>query len=147
MRINCTSSLTSSCLRLIGFDLQSSFVSTFAIIRSAFPFLAFTIGALASPALADTKDAWCFTQQVGQLPTTLRQCGFSQRQGNVNVYRGNITYIFSNAQQGISYERVNDYGGIIFRSPNGLVRVFWERPCSEWSGCAGDSWLIFFVIL
>ena len=79
------------------------------------------------------------SHSVCQLPTSLRQCAFSQRNGNVNIYLSNITYFFSNAQKGISYERINGYVGIIFRSPNGLLRVFWERPCSEWSGCAGDS--------
>jgi hypothetical protein len=37
------------------------------------------------------------------------------------------------------YTRTNGYGGIVFQSPNGLLRVFWEQPCNEWNGCAGDG--------
>ena len=90
-----------------------------------------------SPARADQAQTWCFTQEVGKAPTQLRQCGFSQRQGNVRVYRGNIMYFFDVAGQGKSYDRINDESGIIFKSPRALLRVFWDRPCNEWKGCAG----------
>ena len=110
-----------------------------AMIRTTLTAAALAIGSLGSPAMADTAEVWCFTQQTGHAPTSVKACGFSQRQGNVRVHRDTITYVFHAEQQGIRYERVNDQGGIVFRSPNGLLRVFWERPCSEWTGCAGGG--------
>ena len=107
------------------------------MIRTSFAAAFVAISALASPAHADTADVWCFTQETGKAPTELKQCGFSQRQGNVRVNRGNIGYFFASEQEGKSYERTADEGGLIFRSPRGQLRVFWERPCNEWNGCAG----------
>ena len=112
------------------------------MIRFTLTVLSLIISALPTTVMADTTDVWCFTQQRGYGPTSLKQCGFSERQGNVNVYREGITYVFVDAQQGISFDRINDLGGILFQSPHGLLRVFWDRPCSEWSGCAGDSWFL-----
>ena len=112
------------------------------MIRFTLTVLSLIISALPTAVMADTTDVWCFTQQRGYGPTSLKQCGFSERQGNVNVYRESITYVFADAQQGISFDRINDLGGILFQSPHGLLRVFWDRPCSEWSGCAGDSWFL-----
>ena len=109
------------------------------MIRTGITAVAIAIGTLMPSAQADSAQVWCFTQQTGQNPTSLKRCGFSQRQGNVNVFRDGITYSFRVEQQGKRYERINDQGGIVFRSPTGLLRVFWERPCSEWTGCAGGD--------
>ena len=107
------------------------------MIRTSFTAALVISGALMAPAHADTADVWCFTQETGKAPTELKQCGFSQRQGSVRVYRNNIDYFFDVAGQGKNYERINDDGGIIFKSARGQLRVFWERPCNEWNGCAG----------
>ena len=107
------------------------------MIRTSFTAALVAIGALVAPAHADTADVWCFTQETGKAPTELKQCGFSQRQGSVRVYRDNIDYFFDVSGQGKNYERINDDGGIIFKSARGQLRVFWERPCNEWNGCAG----------
>lgn len=107
------------------------------MIRSTFTAAVLAIGSLVAPAHADTADVWCFTQETRMAPTELKECGFSQRQGTVRVYRDGITYFFAADQQGKTYERINDEGGIIFKSPGGQLRVFWERPCNEWNGCAG----------
>ena len=109
------------------------------MIRIFLTTIAIALAAIATPAKADTADVWCFTQQTGQEPTETQKCGFSQSGGNVSVYRGSIEYRFTSAQQGKFYTRTNGYGGIVFQSPNGLLRVFWEQPCNEWNGCAGDG--------
>ena len=100
------------------------------MIRTTFTSAAIAISALVAPAHADTADVWCFTQEIGKAPTELKQCGFSQRQGNVRVYRDNIDYFFASEQEGKSYVRSADEGGLIFKSPSGQLRVFWERPLS-----------------
>ena len=109
------------------------------MIRTTLTTIAIALSAIATPAKADTAQVWCFTQQVGHQPTETKTCSFSQSGGNVSVYRGRIEYRFNAEQQGNFYTRTNDYGGIVFRSPNGLLRVFWEQPCNEWKGCAGDG--------
>ena len=109
------------------------------MIRITLATVAITFAAMATPAMADTAEIWCFTQQTGQQPTETKRCSFSQSDGNVSVYRGSIEYRFISEHQGKFYTRTNGYGGIMFRSPNGLLRVFWEQPCNEWNGCAGDS--------
>ena len=96
------------------------------------------LGPLGSGVKADTAEVWCFTQQQGQWPTNTKPCGFSQRQGNVRIDRDGISYLFRSDQQGQRYERIATQRGLTFRSPTGLIQVFWERPCSEWKGCAGD---------
>jgi hypothetical protein len=111
--------------------------ATKGMIRTTFTAAAIAISALVAPAHADTADVWCFTQETGKAATELKQCGFSQRQGNVRVYRDNIDYFFASEQEGKSYERTADGGGLIFKSPKGLLRVFWQRPCSEENSCAG----------
>ena len=110
------------------------------MIRTTLTTIAIALSAIATPAKADTAQVWCFTQQAGHQPTETKTCSFSQSGGNVSVYRGRIEYRFNAEQQGNFYTRTNDYGGIVFRSPNGLLRVFWEQPCNEWKGCAGDGW-------
>ena len=100
------------------------------MIRTSCAAVFVAIGALVAPAQADTADVWCFTQENGKAPTELKQCGFSQRQGNVRVYRDNIDYFFASEQEGKSYVRTADEGGLIFKSPSGQLRVFWERPLS-----------------
>ena len=107
------------------------------MIRTTFTAIAISIGTLVAPAQADTADVWCFTQEVGKIATELKPCGFSQRQGNVRVYRDNIDYFFASEQEGKSYERFADEGGLIFKSPRGQLRVFWQRPCNEWNSCVG----------
>ena len=107
------------------------------MIRTTLAAAAIAITALVAPAHADTADVWCFTQETGFSPTELKECGFSQRQGNVRVYRDNVAYFFAADQQGKSYERIAEEGGLIFKSPRGQLRVFWERPCNKWNGCAG----------
>lgn len=109
------------------------------MIRTTLTTIAIALAAIATPAKADTAQVWCFTQQSGHQPTETKTCSFSQSGGNVSVYRGRIEYRFNADQQGNLYTRTNDYGGIVFRSPNGLLRVFWEQPCNEWNGCAGDG--------
>lgn len=109
------------------------------MIRTTLTTIAIALSAISTPAKADTAQVWCFTQQAGHQPTETKTCSFSQSGGNVSVYRGRIEYRFNAEQQGNFYTRTNDYGGIVFRSPNGLLRVFWEQPCNEWKGCAGDS--------
>ena len=109
------------------------------MIRITLTIIAITVAAIATPAKADTADVWCFTQQTGQQPTKTKKCGFSQSGGKVSVHRENIEYRFTSEQQGKLYTRINGYGGIVFQSPNGLLRVFWEQPCNEWNGCAGDG--------
>ena len=109
------------------------------MIRITLATVAITFAAIATPAMADTAEIWCFTQQTGQQPTETKRCSFSQSGGNVSVYRGSIEYRFTSEHQGKLYTRTNDYGGIVFRSPNGLLRLFWEQPCNEWNGCAGDG--------
>ena len=109
------------------------------MIRNTLTTIAIALTAIATPAKADTAQVWCFTQQVGHQPTETKTCSSSQSDGNVRLYRGQIEYRFNAEQQGNFYTRTNDYGGIVFRSPNGLLRVFWEQPCNEWSGCAGDG--------
>ena len=109
------------------------------MIRTILATIAITFATMATSAKADTAEVWCFTQQIGHLPTKTKKCSFSQSAGNVSVYRGRVEYRFESEQQGKLYTRTNHYGGIVFRSPNGLVRVFWEQPCNEWKGCAGDS--------
>ena len=108
------------------------------MIRTTLTTIAIALAAIATSAKADTIRVWCFTQQDGHQPTKTKTCSFSKSGGNVSVYRGRIEYRFNAEQQGNFYTRTNDYGGIVFRSPNGLLRVFWEQPCNEWSGCAGD---------
>ena len=110
------------------------------MIRTTLTTIAIALSAIATPAKADTAQVWCFTQQAGHQPTETKTCSFSQSGGNVSVYRGRIEYRFNAEQQGNFYTRTNDYGGIVFRSPKGLLRVFWEQPCNEWKGCAGDGW-------
>ena len=110
------------------------------MIRTTLTTIAIVLSAIATPSKADTAQVWCFTQQAGHQPTETKTCSFSQSGGNVSVYRGRIEYRFNAEQQGNFYTRTNDYGGIVFRSPNGLLRVFWEQPCNEWKGCAGDGW-------
>ena len=109
------------------------------MIHTTLTTIAIALTAIATPAKADTAQVWCFTQQAGHQPTETKTCSFSQSGGNVSVYRGRIEYRFNAEQQGNFYTRTNDYGGIVFRSPNGLLRVFWEQPCNEWKGCAGDG--------
>ena len=120
-------------------ELPMSIRGAKAAIRTTLTATTIAIGALVTPAQADTADVWCFTQENGFPPTELKPCGFSQRQGNVRVYRGNVDYFFASEQDGKSYERVADEGGLVFKSPRGQLRVFWERPCNEWNGCAGGG--------
>ena len=51
-----------------------------------------------------------------------------------------IDSFFDGAGQGQNQARINDERGILFKSPRGQLRVFWERPCNTWNGCAvGDE--------
>ena len=109
------------------------------MIRITLATVAITYAAMATPAMADTAKVWCFTQQNGEQPTETKRCSLSQSGDNVSVYRGGIEYRFISEHQGKFYTRTNGYSGIVFRSPNGLLRVFWEQPCNEWNGCAGDD--------
>ena len=58
------------------------------------------------------------------VPTELKQCGFSQRQGNVTVYRNDIADFFASELAGKGYECIAYEGGLIFKSPRSPLRVF-----------------------
>ena len=96
------------------------------MIRTTLTAAALALGTLVLPAMADTAGVLCWTQQAGQARTETKDCGFSQRQGNVRVYRGSVDYLFLASEQGKSYQRTNSAEGILFETPGGALQVIWK---------------------
>ncbi|MEB3331575.1 MAG: hypothetical protein VKI83_03665 [Synechococcaceae cyanobacterium] len=93
--------------------------------------LAFATAALASPALADSTEAFCrLSRHDHTIPVEEGPCRFSQRQGNVNVEMGNRwAFRFDSDADGKDYRRENTATGIRFsREGQYTLSVFWQKP-------------------
>jgi hypothetical protein len=105
------------------------------MIRTTLTALVIAGGAFATPALADTTQAYCeLVRDNGEM--LKGNCTWSQRQGNVSISNfNNYAFDFPAAEQGKTYERINREGaGPSFKRPGYVINVYWEKPAREPGG-------------
>ena len=98
---------------------------------------ALLVAGLFSPSVkADTRKAFCHLNVKSPVIKKTQEparCQFSQYQGNAYVvmYPGNrspLEFEFPTAKQNQTYERANRQGGIRFKTPYLILKVFWSDP-------------------
>ena len=102
--------------------------------RLAFLTVALTSAALASPAWADSRAAFCrLSRHDHTIPVEEGPCRFSQRQGNVNVEMGKRwAFRFASDADGKDVQRENIANGIRFsREGHYTLSVFWQKPAAS----------------
>ncbi len=98
---------------------------------------ALAIGSLLTPALADSRTAYCtLAWHDDSMRTIAGPCDFSQYSGNVYVDDFNFyKFAFPAAEQDKTYSRNNADGMISFRREGEYtLNVFWEKPAREPGG-------------
>ena len=107
------------------------------MIRTTLTAAALAIGSLLTPALADSRKAYCTLDWDDTSKGSIQGlCTFSQYSGNVYVDDFNFyKFAFPAAEQGKTYERDNKSERISFnREGQYTLNVFWEKPAREPGG-------------
>ena len=107
------------------------------MIRTTLTAAALALGSLLTPALADSRKAYCTLAWDDTSKGSIQGlCTFSQYSGNVYVDDFNFyKFAFPAAEQGKTYERDNKSERISFnREGEYTLNVFWEKPAREPGG-------------
>ena len=107
------------------------------MIRTTLTAAALAIGSLLTPALADSRKAYCTLAWDDTSKGSIQgPCTFSQYSGNVYVDDFNFyKFAFPAAEQGKTYQRDNKSERISFnREGEYTLNVFWEKPAREPGG-------------
>ena len=107
------------------------------MIRTTLTAAALALGSLLTPALADSRKAYCTLAWDDTSKGSIQGlCTFSQYSGNVYVDDFNFyKFAFPAAEQGKTYERDNKSERISFnREGQYTLNVFWEKPAREPGG-------------
>ena len=107
------------------------------MIRTTLTTAALALGSLMTPALADSRKAYCTLAWDDTSKGSIQGlCTFSQYSGNVYVDDFNFyKFAFPAAEQGKTYERDNKSERISFnREGQYTLNVFWEKPAREPGG-------------
>ena len=107
------------------------------MIRTTLTAAALALGSLLTPALAESRKAYCTLAWDDTSKGSIQDpCTFSQYSGN--VYIDNFDYYkfaFPAAEQGKTYQRDNKSERISFnREGEYTLNVFWEKPAREPGG-------------
>ena len=107
------------------------------MIRTTLTAAALALGSLLTPALADSRKAYCTLAWDDTSKGSIQGlCTFSQYSGNVYVDDFNFyKFAFPAAEQGKTYQRDNKSERISFnREGEYTLNVFWEKPAREPGG-------------
>ena len=107
------------------------------MIRTTLTAAALAIGSLLTPALADSRKAYCTLDWDDTSKGSIQGlCTFSQYSGNVYVDDFNFCkFAFPAAEQGKTYQRDTREVGLSFiRKGQYTLNVFWAKPLRELGG-------------
>ena len=107
------------------------------MIRTTLTAAALALGSLLTPALADSRKAYCTLAWDDTSKGSIQGlCTFSQYSGNVYVDDFNFyKFAFPAAEQGKTYQRDNKSERISFnREGQYTLNVFWVKPLREPGG-------------